>query len=132
MTVKKFLRMLGENMICSFCIHWNYEEGGEDTEKTVETDSIEAVEELFGNWEIAEEDSIYLTPRKDTEDEVTVDLYVHRATINVLDFIDENPIECPCCGAEHERETEDETEHCCFYCGHSWKDEEEKGENESE
>lgn len=126
MTVRKFLQMLGKNMSYHFIIHWNYDE---KDEKIVETSDIKAVEELFGNWNLAEEDSIHFSSENNTEKQL--ELYVHKISF-IDEYIDENPIECPCCGAEHERETPDEVEHCCFYCGYSWKDEEEKGKNESE
>ena len=128
MKVKEFLKMMGDCMYCTFDIIWNFEKGGADTERSIRTQDIEAVLELFGNCEIAKEDSIYLTPIGD--EEVTVALYVHKPDIKNISVEDsleeEKEILCPQCGAEHDIEDDtEEGEHCCFYCGHSWKDAEE-------
>lgn len=129
MKVKDFLNRLGSNTSYIFDITWQSGKNEPDDEKNVTSEDIGAVKELFGDWNIAEEESIHITPKEDT---VIISLYLskNKPFSTVEDF--EEEIICPQCGAEHELETEDETEHCCFYCGYSWKDKEEKGEKGNE
>ena len=104
MKVKKFLSMFGNTVNCSFKVHWNLEEG-KDEERYIETDCIEAVEELFGDWNVAEEDALFLTPETTKEEKVVIDLYVHKPRgqnipiVNLKSEEDEKEFLCPQCGA---------------------------------
>lgn len=75
--VKDFLKMVGDNLIPSYKVIYDYIDGGEDNEKWIFTDLGEVVEDLFGEWYIASSDSIYLDYKQD-KDEFTFVLYIQK------------------------------------------------------
>ena len=131
MKVKDMVSRLGSNVRYVFSLHWNFEENGETVEKVVNTEQAEAVVELFGNWTIAEHDSIFINPK--AEDTIEITLYVvkpteeedvepERVTFASSFYDEEEGPECPRCGGIHELEEPNETTHYCFYCGFEWSD----------
>ena len=134
MKVKELLKMLGDGLYCTFDIIWNFEENGDTTEKkehSVQTDDMVAIEELFGEWTVANEDSLFVTPKEN--ETVLVTLYVYKPKMKVMSttssFIEEEEIICPQCGAEHDPEDDiEDAKHQCFYCGYEW----DKAKNEGE
>lgn len=132
MKVNDMLSRLGKGINYIFSLHWNFEEDGETIEKVVNTEQEEAVLELFGNWNIAEQDSIFIVPK--AEDIIEITLYIVKPVdeedvrpekvvfASGIYEEDEGP-ECPRCGGIHELEEPNETTHYCFYCGFEWSDE---------
>ena len=77
MRVKDLLKMLGDGLYCIFDIIWDFEEDGKEEvkEHSVKTEDIKAVAELFGEWEVAKEDSLFVTPKD--ENTVLITIYVY-------------------------------------------------------
>ena len=75
--VKDFLKMVGQNLLPSYKVIYDFLDGCEEDEKWIFTDLGEVVEELFGEWYIASFDSIYLDYKQD-KDEFTFVLYIQK------------------------------------------------------
>lgn len=75
--VKDFLKMVGQNLLPSYKVIYDFLDGCEEDEKWIFTDLGEVVEELFGEWYIASFDSIYLDYKKE-KDEFTFVLYIQK------------------------------------------------------
>ena len=75
--VKDFLRMVGQNLIPSYKVIYDYLDGNQEEEKWIFTDLGEVVEEFFGEWYISSFDSIYLDYKQD-KDEFTFVLYIQK------------------------------------------------------
>ena len=75
--VKDFLKMVGQNLLPSYKVIYDFLDGCEEDEKWIFTDLGEVVEELFGECYIASFDSIYLDYKKE-KDEFTFVLYIQK------------------------------------------------------
>lgn len=128
MRVKDLLKMLGDGLYCIFDIIWDFEEDGKEEvkEHSVKTEDIKAVAELFGEWEVAKEDSLFVTPKD--ENTVLITIYVYNPKTKTKETVatfEDKEIVCPQCGAEHDSEDDtEENKHQCFYCGCEWIEEE--------
>lgn len=75
--VKDFLRMVGENLLPSYKVVYDFLDGQEENEKWIFTDLGEVVEDLFGEWYIASSDSIYLDYKQEKDEFIFV-LYIQK------------------------------------------------------
>ena len=127
MKVKDLLSRLGNNIRYVFDITWQSGKNEPDDEKNVKSEDIGAVKELFGEWNIAEEESIHITPKEDT---VIISLYLLKNNLFSTAESFEEEIICPQCGAEHDIEDDEEPgrKHQCFYCGFEWFEDDTKKE----
>ena len=76
MKVKELMEIMGEDQCPIYVIHWGAEDEIEHgIEKSISSDDINTIIDLFGEEDILSKDALYVT--KD-EDEITIDIYLNR------------------------------------------------------
>lgn len=78
--VKDFIEMVGHNLIPNYKVIYEFNDGDDDGDKWIYTDSGEVVVDLFGEWYMVPSDSIYIDCENKKEDP-TVILYISKEPV---------------------------------------------------